>query len=184
VLRPECLGHPAICHNLPRAWQHFREDNLQVSRVSVVVWTILRVAAAVLFVGWAALHLRVLDRIFGVTLPEWLKPAGIVLLFAGGVVVLLCGGMLSTPGIVPTEFVVLGPFRYVRNPMSLGVITMVFGLALFCRSISILLLSALLFLLIHIFVVFVEEPGLEKRFGATYVQYKHSVNRWLPTFPR
>ena len=125
-----------------------------MSRVPVLIWTILRVAAAVLFVGWAALHLRVLDRVFGVRLPEWLEPAGIVLLFVGGVVVLLCGGMLSTPRIIPIEFVVLGPFRYVRNPMSLGAVTMMFGLALSGRSVSILLLSALLFLLVHIFVVF------------------------------
>lgn len=153
-----------------------------MSRMPVVIWTIFRVAIAVLFVGWAALQLRVLDRIFGVRLPEWLKPAGIVLLVLGGAIVLLSGGMLSTPRIVPTEFAVAGPFRYVRNPMSLGAVTMMSGLGLSCRSISILLLSALLFLFMHIFVVFVEEPGLEKRFGASYVQYKHSVNRWLPTF--
>jgi protein-S-isoprenylcysteine O-methyltransferase Ste14 len=155
-----------------------------MSRLSVVVWTMLRVAAAVLFAGWAALHLRVLDGIIGMKLPQWLKPASMVLLLVGAVVLLLCGGMLSTPGIVPTEFVVRGPFRYVRNPMSLGAVTMMCGLALFCRSLSILLFSTLLFLLIHIFVVFVEEPGLEKRFGESYLQYKLSVNRWLPTFRR
>jgi len=144
----------------------------------------MRVAAAVLFAGWAALHLRVLDGVIGMKFPEWLKPPGIALLLVGGVVVLLCGGMLSTPGIVPTKFVVRGPFRYVRNPMSLGAVTMMFGLALFCRSLSIVLFSALLFLLIHIFVVFVEEPGLEKRFGESYLQYKLSVTRWLPAFRR
>ena len=152
-----------------------------MSRVPVVIWTILRVAAAVLFVGWAALHLRLLDGVIGLGLPEWLKPAGMVLLLVGGVLVLLCGGMLSTPGILPTTFVVLGPFRYVRNPMSLGAVTMMFGLALFCRSISILLFSAILFLALHGIVVFVEEPGLEKRFGESYLQYKHSVSRRLPT---
>ena len=60
-----------------------------MSRLVVVIWTILRVAAAVLFVGWAALHLRRLDRVIGLGLPEWLKPAGMVLLLVGGVVVLL-----------------------------------------------------------------------------------------------
>jgi len=145
-----------------------------MSLVSVIIWTVLRVAAAVLFVGWAALHLRVLDDIFGVSLPEWFKPVGSVLICVGAVVVLVCGGMLSTPRVIPDKFVVL-------DPMSLGAVTMMCGLSLLCRSISILLLSALLFLLMHIFVVFVEEPGLEKRFGASYVQYKHSVNRWFPT---
>ena len=49
-----------------------------------------------LFVGWAALHLRVLDRIFSLTLPASLKLTGIFLLVVGGVIVLLCGGMLCT----------------------------------------------------------------------------------------
>jgi protein-S-isoprenylcysteine O-methyltransferase Ste14 len=153
-------------------------------RVPVVIWTIARVAAAVLFAGWASLHLRRLDGFLGVGLPEWVKPLGIVLLVVGGVVVLLCGAMLSTPGILPTEFVVLGPFRYVRNPMSLGAVTMILGLALFCRSVSILLFSVMVFLVMHGIVVFVEEPGLERRFGNSYLQYKHAVNRWLPTFKR
>jgi protein-S-isoprenylcysteine O-methyltransferase Ste14 len=107
------------------------------------------------------LALRRLDGVIGLGLPEWLKPAGMVLLLVGGVVVLLCGGMLSTPGIIPTKFVVLGPFRYVRNPMSLGGVTMMFGLALFCRSISILLFSAILFLALHGIVVLWEESFLE-----------------------
>jgi protein-S-isoprenylcysteine O-methyltransferase Ste14 len=155
-----------------------------MNRVLIVIWTLLRVVAAVLFVGWAALHLRMLDHFFGVRLPQWLTPAGILLLLVGGIIVLLCGGMLSTPGIAPTEFVVGGLFRYVRNPMSLGAVTMMFGLALFCRSISILLFSVILFLTLHGIVVFVEEPRLERRFGESYLQYKHSVNRWLPTLRR
>jgi hypothetical protein len=115
-----------------------------MSRVPVVIWTTLRVVAAGLFLGWAALHLRLLDRVIGLGLPEWLKPAGMVLLLVGGVVVLLCGGMLSTPGMTPTKFVVLGPFRYVRNPMSLGgdhdvwvgaLLSIHFRFALFCDSI-------------------------------------------------
>ncbi|MGC1786898.1 MAG: isoprenylcysteine carboxylmethyltransferase family protein [Terriglobales bacterium] len=153
-------------------------------RTVVVLWTITRVVAAVLFLGWASLHLRRLDPVIGLVLPEWLEPAGMTLLLAGGIVVLLCGGMLHTPGIVPTEFVVLGPFRCVRNPMSLGLVTMMFGLALFCRSISILLLSVILFLVLHGIVVLWEESFLEKRYGESYVQYKHSVNRWLPTLGR
>lgn len=51
-----------------------------------------RVVAAVVFAGWAASHLRLLDRVIGLGLPEWLKPAGMALLLVGGVVVLLCGG--------------------------------------------------------------------------------------------
>lgn len=153
-------------------------------RTLIALWTITRVVATVLFLGWASLRLRRLDPFTGLVLPEWLKPAGMVLLLTGGIVVLLCGGMLSTPGIIPTKFVVLGPFRYTRNPMSLGLVTTIFGLALFCRSISILLFSVILFLVLHGIVVLWEESFLEKRYGESYVQYKRSVNRWLPTLGR
>lgn len=151
-------------------------------RTLIVLWTITRIVAAVLLLGWASLYLRRLDPpVTGLVLPEWLKPAGILLLLTGGAVVLLCGRMLSTPGIIPTNFVALGPFRYTRNPMSLGLVTTMLGLALCCRSISILLFSGILFLILHGIVVLWEEPFLEKRYGESYVQYKHSVNRWLPT---
>lgn len=38
-------------------------------------------------------------------------------------------------------------------------------------------------LLLHVFVVLVEEPDLERRFGDRYQQYKARVNRWLPSSP-
>ena len=152
-----------------------------MKRIVVILWTILRVAAVVFLVGCASLHLRRFDGAMGVSLPQWLKPVGAVLLAIGGAAVLRCGAMLSTPGVLPKEFVVFGPFRYLRNPMSLGAVVMMCGLALFYRSLSILLFSVVLFLVMHAVVVFLEEPALEKRFGQSYLQYKRSVNRWLPT---
>jgi protein-S-isoprenylcysteine O-methyltransferase Ste14 len=155
---------------------------LHMGQIAVVLWTIARVTTAVLIVGWAVLRLRFFDGVFGVTLPQWVKPVGVLLLAIGGLVVLLCGALLRTPGVLPMEFVVTGPFRYTRNPMSLGAVTMACGLALFCRSISILIFAGILFLGFHAVVVFLEEPGLEKRYGESYRHYKHSVNRWLPSF--
>ncbi len=82
----------------------------------------------------------------------------------------------------PKEFVAFGPFRYLRNPMSLGGVILMTGLALYESSGCILLLGALLFLFLHLLVVYMEEPGLERRFGDSYRDYKRSVNRWLPKF--
>jgi protein-S-isoprenylcysteine O-methyltransferase Ste14 len=141
------------------------------------------------FVGWCVLHLRRFDPRFGLLLPSWTKAAGILLLILGGITVLACGAILSTrkigmPGdrLFPKEFVAFGPFHYVRNPMSLGAVTLMIGLGLFVRSISVLLAALLLFLVFHLFAIYVEEPGLEKRFGESYRQYRNSVNRWLPRF--
>ena len=161
-----------------------------MKRQTVVSWALARVAFAVLFVGWCALHLRRWDPYFGVTLPAWSPTLGVIFLILGGLLVLACGGILGTRGILetpgnrflPKEFVAFGPFRYLRNPMSLGAVILMFGLGLYESSVSILLLALALFFFVHIIVVYVEEPGLEKRFGESYRDYKRSVNRWLPKF--
>jgi len=113
----------------------------------------------------------------------------LIVLIAGGLLVLACGGILSTRGILarkgrlfPKEFVAFGPFRYVRNPMSLGLVILMLCLGLYESSIAVLLFAVGLFLLLHLVVIYVEEPGLEKRFGESYRDYKRSVNRWLPKF--
>jgi protein-S-isoprenylcysteine O-methyltransferase Ste14 len=149
----------------------------------------MRTSAAVLFIGWCVLHVRGFDPYLGLVFPIWTKALGIVLLGLGGIAVLMSGKSLSTSRIgtrddrlFPKEFVASGPFRYVRNPMSLGAVTLMFGLGLYVGSASVLVAGLLLFLIFHMVVIYGEEPGLEKRFGESYKQYKQSVNRWLPKF--
>jgi protein-S-isoprenylcysteine O-methyltransferase Ste14 len=66
--------------------------------------------------------------------------------------------------------------------MYIGGLAMLAGFGFFQRSISILLFALSLVALFHLFVRFVEEPGLERRFGQSYRDYKQSVNRWVPRF--
>jgi protein-S-isoprenylcysteine O-methyltransferase Ste14 len=152
-------------------------------------WTVIKVAIAVVLVSWCALLLRRFDTHFPFAIPTSTTIPGLILLICGGLVVLICGGILSTRGILrsgdrlfPKEFVASGPFKYVRNPMSLGVVSLMFGLGLYEHSICVILVAAGLFLVLHLVVVYVEEPGLERRFGASYRAYKQSVDRWIPTF--
>lgn len=68
----------------------------------------------------------------------------------------------------PQRLVVVGLYRYVRNPMYLGFavgwvgLWVVFG---------------------HMFVALYEEPTLRNKFGAPYEEYCSNVDRWLPRFP-
>jgi protein-S-isoprenylcysteine O-methyltransferase Ste14 len=80
----------------------------------------------------------------------------------------------------PRKFVATRPFRYVRNPMSLGATAFFVGFGLWLRSSSVLLFSAFLFLIFHFVIVRFEEPGLEMRFGNSYVDYTRTVGRWIP----
>ena len=80
----------------------------------------------------------------------------------------------------PRELVVRGPYRYVRNPMISGVVFVLFGEALLLLSRPHLEL-AILFLLINcVYIPLLEEPQLERRFGAAYTEYRRHVRRLIP----
>jgi protein-S-isoprenylcysteine O-methyltransferase Ste14 len=81
---------------------------------------------------------------------------------------------------VPKELIVRGSYRFVRNPMYVGYLLIVFGEFLFFKSSALLLYLLTLFLFLHAFVVFVEEPMLKHQFGESYEQYCKSVPRWIP----
>ena len=86
-------------------------------------------------------------------------------------------------GVVPfsetTTIVTGGMFRYTRNPMYLGMVLVLIGVALLCGSISPWLVIPVFILIIHTVFILNEEKVLEEKFGEEYLRYKHSVRRWL-----
>ena len=88
----------------------------------------------------------------------------------------------------PRKFVVVGPYRFVRNPMYLGMAMTLIGEALlFAERASLMTIvwyGLALIVLTHSFVVFYEEPTLKRKFGREYEEYCRRVNRWLPVFPK
>jgi protein-S-isoprenylcysteine O-methyltransferase Ste14 len=81
----------------------------------------------------------------------------------------------------PTQHLVaVGPYRHVRNPMISGVMMMLAGEALFTGSRALAIWAAIFLAFNHVYFLFVEEPGLVKRFGAEYLTYTSAVPRWVP----
>ena len=82
----------------------------------------------------------------------------------------------------PQRLVVVGFYRYVRNPMYLGFavgwigLWIVFGHA---NRVAIATVAAVA-LGIHLFVLLYEEPTLRSKFGKDYEAYCANVSRWLP----
>jgi protein-S-isoprenylcysteine O-methyltransferase Ste14 len=143
----------------------------------------------IFFFGWLALALRGFDENLGVSMPAWAETAGTVLMMIGGSLVAMCIGVFVLRGRgtaavfdPPREFVAVGPYKYVRNPMYIGGASSLLGFGLYHRSLSIVIFSLMVSLFLHLFVLLYEEPGLEKRFGQTYLEYKKSVQRWIPTW--
>lgn len=153
----------------------------------IIIRSIIYVPLFILFFGWLAQNVRVYDTKIGVTIAIWTRPIGITFMIIGGILVLLCVVVFilrgkGTPAVFdpPTEFVATGPYAYVRNPMYIGGFILLIGFGLYYTSISILILSIILLELFHLFVVFIEEPALEKLFGKSYFDYKMQINRWIP----
>jgi protein-S-isoprenylcysteine O-methyltransferase Ste14 len=82
----------------------------------------------------------------------------------------------------PKRLVVVGFYRYVRNPMYVGFLTGWTGLwVVFGRTnLAAIGLACLALLAVHLFVLGYEEPTLRRMFGAQYEEYSRNVPRWLP----
>ena len=79
----------------------------------------------------------------------------------------------------PKELVVRGLYRYTRNPMYVGVLTVLLGETLWFGSRRLLGYTAAVALLFHLFITLYEEPVLQRSFGDAYQRYRATVPRWL-----
>lgn len=90
------------------------------------------------------------------------------------------GNGTPAPWAPPRSLVVRGPYRYVRNPMITGIFLLLAAEALLLGSwplVGWLLTFAALNL---VYIPFVEEPDLVRRFGDSYREYCAHVPRWVP----
>ena len=84
----------------------------------------------------------------------------------------------------PKYLVVRGLYRYVRNPMYLAVVTILFGEAVFFVSTPVLIEAGVFIVLANLFVMGYEEPTLRRQFGDSYERYSQTVGRWIPRYRR
>lgn len=79
----------------------------------------------------------------------------------------------------PSNLVMVGPFRYTRNPIYLGCLLMLLGLVIVWSSVVTAFLTILVYIIFrHIFIK-KEEIILEEEFGDDYRDFKKRVGRWF-----
>lgn len=115
-----------------------------------------------------------------------LSAGGLILMSLGAAIYLKCAWDFTftgrgTPAPIdpPKELVASGLYRYTRNPMYVGVLSVLLGEAWWWASGSLLIYAALVGLLFHCFIILYEEPALRRQFGAAYQKYCETVPRWL-----
>jgi protein-S-isoprenylcysteine O-methyltransferase Ste14 len=78
------------------------------------------------------------------------------------------------------KLIITGMYRYVRNPMIIGVFTVLIGESITISSLNILIWAAIFFIINNIYFLIYEEIDLLKKFGDEYSEYKKNVPRWIP----
>jgi protein-S-isoprenylcysteine O-methyltransferase Ste14 len=152
-----------------------------------LLWTILLPGFFAGYLQW---------RFFGLNRVVWDFGSPTVLLgtacmFAGALLLSTCivefatrGRGTLSPVDPPRHLVVRGPYRYVRNPMYVGVMTIGLGEIVLTRSVALAAYWVIWFACVNLFVIGYEEPTLRRMFGASFDEYASQVERWVPRLPR
>jgi protein-S-isoprenylcysteine O-methyltransferase Ste14 len=80
----------------------------------------------------------------------------------------------------PKELVVSGLYRFVRNPMYVGVLLIQIGNIVWFGALAQVIYWFFLFIGFNLFIRANEEPYLRKTFEAAYENYCRKVPRWVP----
>ncbi len=80
---------------------------------------------------------------------------------------------------VSSTLIINGPYRLTRNPMYLGFMLALFGVAVLLRSVTPYLMVIAFGLLMDRMFIRMEEQKLAARFGAEWAEYKRRTRRWL-----
>ena len=141
------------------------------------IWTLICVLAAAAIswsLGWPK-FLGQLNAALGIALV-----AVALFLMVWAVVVFRREGTEVNPT-SPTnrKLVIYGPYRFSRNPMYLGLVTVTLGIAVWVGAWPMLIAPIAVFAILNWVHIPFEEAKMRAQFGATYEQYVERVRRWV-----
>jgi protein-S-isoprenylcysteine O-methyltransferase Ste14 len=143
---------------------------------------------------WRALFaFLALPGMVAFVIPWLMRPRGVVVnpwgylpLSLGIVVLLWCvrdfyvaGKGTLAPWSPPKNLVTVGLYRWSRNPMYVGVLTILVGWAMLFGSRNLWIYVAFMAIVFHLRVMLYEEPWLSRTHGNAWTAYKASTSRWF-----
>jgi len=113
--------------------------------------------------------------------------AGALLIVTGFALYIACVHPFATygkgtpaPMDAPIHLVVVGPYRFVRNPMYIAVLLIILCQAVITHSANFALYGLGIAIMFFLVVIIYEEPVLMNKFGDEYVKYCARVPRCVP----
>ena len=79
----------------------------------------------------------------------------------------------------PSSLVLVGPYKFTRNPIYLGALLMLLGLVIVWSSVVTAFLTILVYIVFRYIFIKREEIILEEEFGDEYRDFKNRVRRWI-----
>jgi protein-S-isoprenylcysteine O-methyltransferase Ste14 len=149
------------------------------------LWQTSEVIFGIPFLAAIALHLIVPLRLFRGFLTIVLIAAGVMFFIVGVVLIILARrefaryGQYTDPGHSTTNIVTTGVFSFSRNPLYLGVVSILIGIALAFNLVWVLVFLIPSLIACHYILIAPEERYLTTKFGEEYRAYAASVRRWL-----
>jgi protein-S-isoprenylcysteine O-methyltransferase Ste14 len=145
-------------------------------------WQISEVIFGIPFLTAIALHLVVPLRLSRGFLTTVLIAGGVTFFIVGVILIILARrefGQYTDPGHPSTIIVTTGVFSFSRNPLYLGVVCILMGIALASNLLWVLAFLIPSLVACHYILIIPEEKYLTARFGEEYRTYAASVRRWL-----
>lgn len=122
---------------------------------------------------------------------RWVNPVGLVPLAIGVILFLWCvrdfyvaGKGTLAPWDPPRKLVVVGLYRWSRNPMYIAVSLVLLGWAIGFASRAMFIYAIAIMIVFHLRVVFFEEPWLARTHGEEFERYRARVPRWFGRLER
>lgn len=101
-----------------------------------------------------------------------------------GVMFAVIGRGTPLPTQTARDLVIVGPYRYLRNPMAFGGLAVGFAVGLHNGSWGTLAYAVAGGAIWHVVARPMEERDLAERFGASYDHYRANVRCWVPRLTR
>jgi protein-S-isoprenylcysteine O-methyltransferase Ste14 len=103
-----------------------------------------------------------------------------------GIIIHVWSAVILSVAISQRSVAQVGPYSYVRNPIYLSGAAVFVGLYLAYAEFRFLdlIVGLVAALLLHLVVIYSEEPNAHQRLGNLYEQYAKRVPRWLPRLRR